>query len=99
MISVLDDPHFHRVACEKCAGRGRVIPDATLGPELRGRREEAGISMPDMAKAVGLSRAYLYDLEAGKRHWPPATIVKYEARLGVTHGPARSWPDPEANGA
>lgn len=83
MISVLDDPTFHREKCERCAGRGRLIPDAVLGPELRGRRDEAGVLKEAMAKACGISPAYLYDLERGKRHWDPELIVKYEKALGA----------------
>src|SRR6266566_9195449 len=55
--------------CPRCGGTG-VLPDPRLeGAEMRQAREDAGLSLRDLAKRTGLSVGYLSDLELGRRSW------------------------------
>lgn len=47
-----------------------------LGAKLRKLRQERGIALKDMAKAVGVSSAYLSALEHGKRGKPTWFLVQ-----------------------
>lgn len=47
-----------------------------LGAKLRKMRAERGIALKDMAKAVGVSSAYLSALEHGKRGKPTWFLVQ-----------------------
>jgi len=47
-----------------------------LGAKLRALREERGISLKDMAKALNVSSAYLSALEHGKRGTPTWVLLQ-----------------------
>ncbi len=47
------------------------------------RRREAGLTQADLAKASGLSRIYIAQLERGRRHPSLITVSRLAAGLGV----------------
>ena len=47
-----------------------------LGAKLRALREERGVSLKDMAKALNVSSAYLSALEHGKRGTPTWVLLQ-----------------------
>ena len=46
-------------------------------------RERAGLSVPQLAQRVGMSRQQLYDLEAGRKAPLLATAIALAKALGV----------------
>lgn len=46
-------------------------------------RERRGLSLKELADAVGSSRGYLHDLEHGRRGGSPGKIKKLAEALGV----------------
>lgn len=46
----------------------------TIGTRLRRAREEKGLNQVDVGEAVGISRSYLSDIEAGKKDGSIKTI-------------------------
>ncbi len=63
--------------CPKCGGTGRVSDDRVVGAKLRKQRKDHGRSLRSIAKAIGVSAAYLSDLELGNRHWDNELIDKF----------------------
>lgn len=60
--------------CKFCKGTG-FEPDAET---LRKKREEAGLPLRRVADAMGISAAYLSNLENGRRAWRPGLEVDFE---------------------
>lgn len=56
------------VPCPKCGGKGKLA--IVNGEFLREHRQHQGISLREIARRMGLSAAYLSDVELGRR---PAT--------------------------
>lgn len=57
---------------------------APFGVEIRRLRRQAGLTLADLAEAVGVSIVYVSQIERGDRHPPsPEGIRKLAARLGV----------------
>ena len=55
------------------------------GRKLAAAREEAGLSQPELAEAVGLKSAYISHLETGKKKNPSFALVEAMAKvLGVS---------------
>jgi transcriptional regulator with XRE-family HTH domain len=67
---------FAAVDCPKCGS-----PRSQLsGAWLRWKREQAGLSLREMAKrAGGFSAVYLSDIERGRRNCLPKMRAAYEA--------------------
>jgi len=61
--------------CSRC-GNGKPINDAKTGARVREARLDLGISQEEMGKAMGISAAYLSELENGKRAWDKALLDK-----------------------
>jgi transcriptional regulator with XRE-family HTH domain len=58
--------------------------DKTFGEMVRALREDAGITMGDLAKALSVSVTYISDIERGQRRPPSVQMVDAIAkRLGV----------------
>lgn len=58
---------------------------ASLGERLAAAREKAGLSYGDLARATGVSRTYLWQLEAERSRRPSADILsRVAAALGLT---------------
>ena len=62
-------------ACPTCH-QGRLVVNHRW---LRLRREAAGILMREFARKVGLSAAYISDIELGRRNCRPEILTQYEA--------------------
>jgi transcriptional regulator with XRE-family HTH domain len=56
------------------------MPENRFGEELRRLRREAGLSLADLADAIGSSIAYVSDMERGKKNPPGA--IKLRRLLG-----------------
>lgn len=62
----------------------KTSPDASeIGAALRRLREEAGVSISDMAERMGMARQNLSRLERGGREPMLATVNKYLRTLGL----------------
>jgi PTS system nitrogen regulatory IIA component len=58
-----------------------------FGPTIRLLRQAKGISLREMAKQLGVSPAFLSQIEAGRQHKiPKARIVQVAEMLGVSEG-------------
>lgn len=62
------------IQCSRCNGTGRVPKPGTV----KKLREKAGIGLRDMARLVGVSPAFLCDVEHGRRTLSPELRRKYE---------------------
>lgn len=54
-----------------------------LGERIGRLREERGWSQTDFARSTGLNRAYLNEVEAGKRNPAIKNLIKISQGLGV----------------
>ena len=63
--------------CPHCLGAGSVIDQRGLGKLLRERRTLFGYTQTAVADAIGISKAYLSDLENGRRDWPDRVFSAY----------------------
>ena len=65
-----------------------------VGAKVRRHRERAGMSAERLAQAVGISRPYLSNIEAGRKRLTPFLAIQIAAALGVTEraltAPART---------
>jgi ribosome-binding protein aMBF1 (putative translation factor) len=52
-----------------------------MGKAAKKQREDAGISLREMAKRMGYSAFYLYDLERGHRGWSEKLVEKFNKAL------------------
>jgi len=71
--------------------RGRSVPEGwkrpyleQVGPRLRELREAVGLSRPELAARVGMTRSSIRKLEAGDHAPRPQTVARLAAALGVT---------------
>lgn len=67
--------------CPKCLGTGEVQDQRAIGHRLQRSRIGAGLTIYDVASAMGLSPSHLSYLESGKRSWNPELIERYELAL------------------
>jgi DNA-binding transcriptional regulator YiaG len=70
---------YRQIRCTRCGARRRMID----GASLRAARERLGLSLRACATHLGVSAAYLSDVERNLRNCTPAFLKKYER---VTHG-------------
>ena len=56
-----------------------------LGKAIKRIREQKNMSQADICRAVGLDRAYMSNIEAGKGNPTLATIEKIAGALGVSN--------------
>lgn len=70
-------PQVPGLPCKHCDGTGRVPDDREIGRKMRRRRIEVGLSLRALAARLGLSPAYLSDLETGRRRWSPLNQKRY----------------------
>lgn len=66
------------VICLNCLGTGKVIPASTAGELARNYRAKSGRTQIQVAKAMGISAAYLSDLERGQRAWNQRLFAAYK---------------------
>lgn len=60
---------MNEAKCKHCDGTGVEQDSAAIGLAMRQAREKSGQSGRETAKRMGISAAYLSDLELGRRHW------------------------------
>jgi len=68
-------------ACIYCDGSGKQIDDLATGELLRAERKAAGLTQTFVAEKLKFCKAYVHDLEKGKRHWSREKIVAYQKAL------------------
>jgi transcriptional regulator with XRE-family HTH domain len=62
-----------------------IVPD--LASRIKQFREKDGRSVQVLATAAGISTAYWYEIEKGKRHWISEEVLRgIENALGVDLG-------------
>ena len=60
---------MEKVVCQRCAGTGFEPDNHALGARHKAEREALGLSLRAAGVLVGVSAAYLSDLERGNRTW------------------------------
>lgn len=68
-------------ACHCCDGSGTETDNLKLGRALSGLRLRQQISLRGMARELGISHTYLWQLENGRRNWPANLIKNYRNAL------------------
>jgi len=68
--------------CHRCAGTGFEPDHAAVGREYRRRREKLGLSLRSAGERIGVSAAYLSDLERGNRAWNTSITERVAAVYG-----------------
>jgi transcriptional regulator with XRE-family HTH domain len=63
--------------CPRCGGSGTVLDDKKMGAFMRSIRIKSGLSGRELARRMGVSAAYLSDLELGRRGWNEERRAKY----------------------
>lgn len=58
-------------------------PPSPFPARLRSLRERAGLSVPDLARAVGVSRQQIHGYESGKNEPRLSTLIRLAEALGV----------------
>jgi PTS system nitrogen regulatory IIA component len=67
--------------------KGADMQRIAFGPTIRLLRQAKGISLREMARQLGVSPAFLSQIEAGRQHKiPKARIVQVAEMLGVSEG-------------
>lgn len=64
--------------CSHCNGTGFEMNHREIGRERRHARKLAGRSLRDVAARMGLTAAYICDLELGRRNWNANLIQRHE---------------------
>lgn len=59
-----------------------VINPKLTGERARRIREKEKVGLRELAKNMGISAAYLSDLELGRRNWTEKTIKKFNDSMG-----------------
>jgi predicted transcriptional regulator len=62
--------------CKACGGKGAI--ESVDPTALRTRREDAGVSMGEMARRLGFSVPYISDVELGRRNVTERVAAEYE---------------------
>ena len=73
--------------CAHCGGSGKQ-PAESGRTQLREAREKAGISLRKLAAAMGISLAYLGDIERGNRRLSGRVATLYIEKLEELNGNA-----------
>jgi hypothetical protein len=74
-------PEKHPKPCHCCDGSGTETDNLKLGRSLSGLRLRKGITLRALARELGISHTYLWQLENGKRNWTPAILRNYRNAL------------------
>lgn len=72
---------FKTKNCKHCDGSGREMDHVSFGSFLRSERKKTGRSMTFIAGILNVSKAYLHDLEFGRRRWNEDLIQRYHLAL------------------
>lgn len=74
--------------CSLCDGTGHRIDPAALGPMLRSRREDAGVGLREVSRAIGISATHVSDVENGRRGASGQWVERYLAALQTVSQPS-----------
>lgn len=67
--------------CRRCNGTGAEPDQKKTGEDKRRERIESGFSQTLVADDMGISAAYLSDLERGRRNWSADLLERF--RLAI----------------
>lgn len=67
--------------CPRCVGTGYLLDPVATGGLMRAGREQAAVTLRTLAKRMGISAAYLCDLELGRRGWNEGLLEEYMKAL------------------
>lgn len=70
-------PKNTNMPCDKCGGSGKIPDPRLVGEVMRAKRELLKVSLRYLATRMGLSAAYVSDLELGRRAWSREMQNKY----------------------
>lgn len=59
--------------------------DFEIGFRLKSIREQKGVKQNFIANKLGITNNYLSELEAGKKRWFAAMVLRYEKILGINN--------------
>jgi HTH-type transcriptional regulator / antitoxin HipB len=74
----------------------RIVDPRDLALSLRARRRELGMTQSQLAKAAGVSRRWLSDLETGKSTAEVGLVLKVVNTLGLVLDARPELADPAA---
>lgn len=63
--------------CPRCGGTGEIESDREVGERMRSLREGKGLTLREVSRRMGVSAAYVSDLERGRRAWNTSVTEKY----------------------
>lgn len=75
------------VPCDCCNGSGQIYDHAAIGKHMQKVRTDAGLSLREVARRLGLSAPYVGDLERGYRYWSKTRIKDYEHACSPAYEP------------
>lgn len=67
----------HTKPCHCCAGTGAERDNHRIGKSFRQARILRGIGLRELARRLGVSHAFLHQLENGRRNWTKTIYAKY----------------------
>lgn len=67
--------------CRYCAGTGKEIDPVAMGAEMLALRKSKAVKQSFVADFMEYSKAYISDLERGKRGWSDRLIKLYKAAI------------------
>lgn len=71
--------------CPHCNGTGELKPqEATIGDMILSMRKAHKLTQQELALKVGLSRAQIANVEAGRTDMPLSTLKRYAEAFGCT---------------
>jgi predicted transcriptional regulator len=80
------------IDCPKCSGTGKIKDNASVAEEVKRFREKHSLTLTEVAKEMGLTKAYISDLEHARRTWSDAlekrycdAVLKLIVQKGVTN--------------
>lgn len=69
------------IKCPTCSGKGHIPDGWRMGEILRAERKAAWVTAKALAAQMGISPAYLCDMEWGRREISPAKVSQYRQAL------------------
>ena len=63
----------------------------TLGEKIRELRDEKDLSLRELAKKIGISAAFLSDIELGRRYPSDKILLRIAEELGISKEDLRSY--------
>jgi transcriptional regulator with XRE-family HTH domain len=73
------------VKCPHCNGTGEIaLAEATVGDMILAARKARQMTQEKLAGSVGLSRAQIANIEAGRSDVPLKTLARFADALGTT---------------